>query len=122
MTLGDIPKMLTIWVKDAPRTLVFDMFCVISIFISLQIRFLASSRKLWLKNFLADTLNLIALYWVLDRLEKILKKGHKRSRKITTGHKLIPTRCQLALNYKLSIACQTLLGSPGFLGCFGPQR
>ena len=42
-----------------------------------------------------------------------------RPEKNTAGHKLIPTRCKVALDYKLSLACQTLLGSGGFLSCFG---
>ena len=37
------------------------------------------------------------------------------------GHKLIPTRSQVALDYKLSTACKTLVESRGFLGFFGPQ-
>ena len=41
--------------------------------------------------------------------------------KSTAGHKLIPTGCQVALDYRLSIACQTFLGSLGFLGRFEPQ-
>ena len=49
------------------------------------------------------------------------KKLNNPSRKVTAGHKLISTRCQVALDYKLSIACQTLMGSRGFLGCFGPK-
>ena len=42
-------------------------------------------------------------------------KWNNPSRKITAGHKLIPTRRQVALDYKLCIKCQTLLGLHGFL-------
>ena len=45
-----------------------------------------------------------------------------KSRKITDGSNLISTRCQVVLDYNLSISCQTLLGSRGFLGCFRSNR
>ena len=62
------------------------------------------------------------MFNVTEIEKKWKKKWNHPSRKITAWHKLIPTQCQVALDYKLFIACQTLLGSCGFLGCFWASK
>ena len=52
----------------------------------------------------------------VTEIRKIEKNAIIGPEKITVGHKLIPTRCQVVLDYKLFIACQIFLGSRGFLG------